>query len=252
MPARSRARELAARFNASGDPCGWFEPLYREAEEGRSEVPWADLRPNPHLLSLWSTQPWEASGKTALVVGSGLGDDAEQLARWGFRTTAFDIAETAIAVARRRFPASAVEYVTADLFAPPPSWLASFDFVLEAYTLQVFPAEIRRKVIEKISRFVRAPQQTQPGSPASAVVELAGVEDRRLPGTPGGLLLAIARGREPNDPEGQMPWPLTRAEVDEFTRFGLEQRRFDDYVDPNEPGVRRFRALYQRTRLASD
>jgi SAM-dependent methyltransferase len=219
MPDRSRARELAARFNASGDPCGWFEPLYREAEEGKSEVPWADLRPNPHLLSLWSAHPWEASGKTALVVGSGFGDDAEQLARWGFNTIAFDIAETAIAVARWRFPASTVNYVTADLFAPPPSWLASFDFVLEAYTLQVFPAEIRRKVIEKISRFVRQ----------------------------GGLLLAIARGREPNEPEGQMPWPLTRAELDQFTCFGLEQRRFDDYVDPNEPGVRRFRALYQRT-----
>jgi hypothetical protein len=222
MPDRTRARELAARFNASGDPCGWFEPLYREADEGKSEVPWADLRPNPHLLSLWSAHPWEASGKTALVVGSGFGDDAEQLACWGFKTTAFDIAETAIAVSRRRFPASAVEYVTADLFAPPPSWLVSFDFVLEAYTLQVFPAAVRQQVIEKISRFVQ----------------------------PQGLLLVIARGREPSEPVGQMPWPLMRSELDEFKRFGLEERRFDDYFDPNEPDVRRCRALYQRTKEA--
>jgi hypothetical protein len=220
---------LAARFNASGDPCGWFEPLYREAEAGKSEVPWADLRPNPHLLSWWSARRWPTSGQAALVVGSGLGDDAEQLASWGFRTTAFDIAETAITIAQRRFPASAVEYVTADLFAPPPSWLGRFDFVLEAYTLQVFPAEVRPKIMERIARFVRAARQAQDSA------------------APGGLLLVIARGREPAEPEGKMPWPLTRAELDEFTRFGLEQRSFEEFFDPHEPGVRRFRALYQRT-----
>jgi SAM-dependent methyltransferase len=231
MPDRSRARELAARFIASGDPNGWFEALYREAEEGRAEVPWADLRPNPHLISFWSAQPekWvdaavssggaRESAKTALVIGSGFGDDAEQLAAWGFKTTAFDISDTAIRVARRRFPVSAVEYVTADLFAPPASWIAGFDFVLEAYTLQVFPAALRRKVIEMIARLVR----------------------------PRGRLLVIARGREPSDPEGQMPWPLTRIELDYFTSLGLEQQRFEDFSDAEEPGVRRFRALYQRS-----
>ncbi len=227
MPDRSRARALAAQFISSGDPNGWFDVLYREAEEGQAEVPWADLRPNPHLLSWWSTHPWGAGtpaaagqpAKTALVVGSGLGDDAEQLASWGFKTNAFDISETAISAARRRFPASNVEYMAADLFNSPPSWIGRFDFVLEAYTLQVFPAEMRPKIMEKISRLVR----------------------------PGGLLLAIARGRETGDPEGKMPWPLTRAELDQFTCFGLEQQRFDDFADAEEPGVRRFRALYQRT-----
>ena len=226
MPDRSRARALAARFISSGDPNGWFDVLYCEAEEGKAEVPWADLRPNPHLLSWWSTHPWgveapvsaEKPAKTALVVGSGLGDDAEQLASWGFKTTAFDISETAISAARRRFPASNVEYVAADLFSPPPCWIGHFDFVLEAYTLQVFPAEMRPKIMENISRLVR----------------------------PGGLLLAIARGRGTGDPEGKMPWPLTRTELDQFTCFGLEQQRFDDFADAEEPGVRRFRALYQR------
>jgi hypothetical protein len=218
MPDRSRARALAARFNASGDPTGWFEVLYREAEAGKSEVPWADLRPNPHLLSFWNAHSWNTLAQKALVIGSGLGDDSEQLASWGFKTTAFDISETAIRVSRRRFPNSAVEYVAADLFHPPPCWIASFDFVLESYTLQVLPAEARRTAMEKIASFV----------------------------CPGGRLLVIARGREPDEPEGQMPWPLTRVELDEFTCFGLEQQRLDDYVDSEEPEVRRFRALYQR------
>ncbi len=50
IPDRTRARELAAEFYLKGDPTGWFEPLYREAEAGKSTVPWADLCPNPHLL----------------------------------------------------------------------------------------------------------------------------------------------------------------------------------------------------------
>ena len=227
MPDRSRARELAAQFISSGDPNGWFDVLYREAEEGRAEVPWADLRPNPHLLSWWNTHAWGAEApapagkpaKTALVIGCGLGDDAEQLAAWGFKTTAFDISQTAIGAARRRFAESVVEYVTADLFNLPASWIGRFDFVLEAYTLQVFQTGMRPKIMEKISRLVH----------------------------PGGLLLAIARGREPGDPEGKMPWPLTRAELDQFICFGLEQQSFDDFADTEEAGVRRFRALYQRT-----
>jgi hypothetical protein len=63
-------------------------------------------------------------------------------------------------------------------------------------------------------------------------------------------LLVIARGREPSEPEGQMPWPLTRAELSAFTAAGLEQISFEDLLDsedPAEPAVRRFRALYRFT-----
>src|SRR5271170_2521988 len=133
MPDRTRARELAAEFNAKGDPLGWFDALYREAESGASEVPWADLVPNPNLLDFWKLHPQEASAKSALVIGSGLGDDAEQLAAWGFQTTAFDISATAIAASKKRFPTTQVQYVAADLLAPPESWSAKFDFVLETY-----------------------------------------------------------------------------------------------------------------------
>src|SRR6266705_1824664 len=106
MKDRKRARELAAEFSRKGDPTGWFEVLYREAEEGKSTVPWADYHPTPHLIGFWMQYPQQAAGKSALVAGCGLGDDAEQLARWGFRTTAFDISATAIGHARKlpQFP----------------------------------------------------------------------------------------------------------------------------------------------------
>src|SRR5215472_10485502 len=62
-----------------------------------------------------------AEGKQvrALVVGCGLGDDAEELARLGMQVVAFDVASAAVESARRRFPASTVRYEVADLLAPP-------------------------------------------------------------------------------------------------------------------------------------
>src|SRR5436305_284396 len=93
---RARARELARRYLSKGDPSGWFEQLYQEGERGESIVPWKDLAPSPNLIEFWEQHPLPAAGKTALTVGCGFGDDAEQLAAWGFETTAFDVAPTAI------------------------------------------------------------------------------------------------------------------------------------------------------------
>jgi len=222
MKDRARARELAAEFHRKGDPTGWFEPLYQEGEAGKSTVPWANLRPNPLLLDFWSAHPQQTAWKTALTIGSGLGDDAEQLATWSFQTTAFDISETAVRASRKRFPNSTVDYVSANLLDPPSAWRRTFDFVFEANTLQVLPAHLRPRGIENIAGFLRS----------------------------GGLLLVIARGRESSEPEGHMPWPLTRGELSAFTAAGLEQISFEDLLDsedPAEPAVRRFRALYSFT-----
>jgi SAM-dependent methyltransferase len=222
MPDRARTRELAAEYIRKGDPLGWFEALYQEAKSGDSVIPWADLEPNPRLIEFWKAHPLETAGKRAIVIGSGLGDDAEQLAAWGFTTTGFDISKTAIEATKKRYPETRVEYVVADLFDPPPAWLRAFDFVLEIYTVQALPAELRPKAIEAIAQFV----------------------------APGGRLLVIARGREENEPEGQgPPWPLTRAEMDGFRRAGLEEESFEDYAEPEPPWVRRFRALYRRARV---
>ncbi|HXX20371.1 MAG TPA: class I SAM-dependent methyltransferase [Candidatus Acidoferrum sp.] len=216
---RVRVRELAAEYIRKGDATGWFEKLYQEAETGDAAIPWADLEPNPRLVEFWKTHPLETAGKRALVIGSGLGDDSEQLAAWGFKTTEFDISPTAIEKTKTRYPKTQVEYVVADLFDPPRAWIRGFDFVLEIYTVQSLPAEWRPKVIEAIARFV----------------------------APGGRLLAIARGRGEGEPEAPgPPWPLTREEMDGFRRAGLEEEQFDDYAEPEPPWVRRFRALYRR------
>jgi len=207
MDKRQRARELAAESSNAGDPTAWFDKLYRE---GVDVVPWADLRPNPNLVS------FDGAGKTALVIGCGLGDDAEQLAQWGFSTTAFDISPTAIEECRARFPQSTVRYEVGDLLNVPKVWREAFDFVLEIYTVQALPPAIRERAIEGAASLVK----------------------------PGGKLLVIARGRAETDPPGEMPWPLTRRELLLFTHFGLRQESFEDYID--EEAVRRFRAVFTR------
>ena len=201
-----------------GQPLDWFEKLYAEASTaGLSTVPWADLKPNPNLLEWLVREEIDGAGKSALVVGCGLGDDAEELARLGFAVTAFDISGSAVAMARRRFPETAVDYAVADLFHPPAGWAKGFDLVQEAYTLQVLPAELRHRAVERISSFVG----------------------------PGGILLVVARGRDDDEGAGEMPWPLTRAEARLPLAFGLEPLSFEDYLDSEVPPVRRFRAAYR-------
>jgi SAM-dependent methyltransferase len=219
MPDRTRTRELAAEFIRKGDPLGWFEALYQEAETGDGMVPWADMEPNPRLIEYWKNHPLPTAGKSALVIGSGFGDDSEQLAAWGFRTTGFDISKTAVDATRRRYRNSKAEYVVADLFNHPAAWARAFDFVLEIYTLQALPAALRPGAVEKIAQFVK----------------------------PSGSLLLIARGRAENDPKGEgPPWPITREELAPFERAGLTEVSFEDYVEPDPPWVRRFRGLYRR------
>ncbi len=137
---RAFARRLAADSIAGGDDTGWFETLYAAAGRGAATVPWADPAPNPRMVRALA----DGGGGRAVVIGCGLGDDAEHVASLGFSTVAFDVSPTAVATARRRFPRSAVEYVTADLLSPPHSWTGAFDLVVEVYTLQVLTGAARR------------------------------------------------------------------------------------------------------------
>lgn len=215
---RKTARKLAADAIAAGRPLEWFEQLYAGATSDGLVVPWADRKPNPNLVELYDKVRHLAFGRKALKVGCGLGDDAEWLSSLGFDVTAFDISPSAIAECSRRFPNSRVKYLAADLFAAPSDWTGTFDLVQESYTLQVLPCEIRAEALRRICGFI----------------------------APGGYMLFVCRGREPADPPGTMPWPLTREELDATKALGLREILFEDYMDREDPPVRRFRACYHR------
>lgn len=215
---RALARGICYEHLERNDPTGWFEVLYQRTTETPELIPWADLEPNPNMMAWLDEYDVAGQGRPALKVGCGLGDDAEALAARGFAVTAFDIAPTAIDWCRRRFVDSAVDYRCADLFDPPAAWQGAFDLVIEAYTLQVLPPELRGPAAERIAGFV----------------------------APGGTLLVVCRGREPGEPEGKMPWFLLRQELGAFTAAGLEVVEWRDYVDLEDPPVRRFRVTYRR------
>ena len=215
---RTRARKLCSEYAERGDHLGWFETLYQEARGDEAIVPWADMIPNPHLHEWHRRTGYDFRSKRCLKIGCGLGDDAEYLASAGGSVIAFDISPTAVEWCRRRFPTSGVTYVTTDLFAVPTAWRGAFDFVLESYTLQVFPADMRQRAMRCITEFV----------------------------APSGTLLLICRGREESESSGAMPWPLTRRELQSFSAFGLREFSFEDYGDAESPPVRRFRVQYDR------
>lgn len=219
---RAHAGELAREAIARGDVTGWFDTLYRESERDGFRISWVDLAPNPYLVD-WlaahaSAEHASAARGRALVVGCGYGDDAELLAQRGFDVLAFDVSPAAVARCHSRFPGSAVEYAVADVLTPPAEWAGAFDFVFEAYTVQVLPGAARRACARSIAATV----------------------------APGGILLAVARSRREEDAEGLMPWPLTRAELDEFRAPGLALAKLLEVVEPDDPPVPRFVAEFRR------
>lgn len=216
-------RRLVAEAAGNDEaPTHWFERLYAAAADGEAVVPWD--RKAPHwMLSEWArARGLEGAGRSAVVVGAGMGEDAEYLAGLGFDTTAFDVAPSAVAAARDRFPGSAVRYTTGDLLDLPPQWLRSFSLVFESMTVQALPPDYRDRAT-------------------------AGVRELLAPG---GTLLVISavreRGRVPGGPQDGPPWPLSRAEVDAFAADGLRAVRVEEVTDPERPEVHRWRAEFTR------
>jgi len=68
---------------------------------------------------------------------------------------------------------------------------------------------------------------------------------------PGCRLLVIAGARDEHDDPGEMPWPLTRAEVESFGRYGLSEQSIVDFLDDEDRGlVRRWRAWFAAPAIA--
>jgi pimeloyl-ACP methyl ester carboxylesterase/SAM-dependent methyltransferase len=214
---------LAARSLAAGDPTGWFDRLYRAGAAGEVPMPWDRTHPHPLLAEWAQARQLAGTGKRAVVVGCGLGADAEYLAQRGYDTVAFDIADTAIRLARQRVPSSPVRYVTADLLDLPGDWWRAFDLVVEVITVQALPDPPRHQAIVNVGRLV----------------------------APGGTLLVIAAAQDGDDPvrpSQAPPWPLRRDEIDAFAADGLTPLWTELVTDPRSPGDRRWRAEFHRPR----
>lgn len=216
---RARARELAAEFEARGNTLGWFEALYKESGGNNELVPWADLKPNRFFEEWAKRTGLRAERRKALVVGCGLGDDAVYLEDLRFDVTAFDISTTAIDWARKLHKERKIQFEVADLLQPFRGWLGAFDFVLEVYTIQPLPLEMRPKVIDAIASFL----------------------------APKGELVVVCRGREDNEEPDELPWPLSRKDLSKFEANGLVQTDFEEvFEDEDGEPVRRFVVSYRR------
>lgn len=207
---------LAAGAIAGGRPTAWFEELYAAGERGETTVPWNRTAPAPQLVD-WLPGLGEPAGRRAVVVGCGLGGDAEFVGAAGFVTTAFDIAPTAVATARRRFPGTLVDYRVADLLDVPAAWAGAFDVVVEIINVQALPVPLR-------------------AAATAAVASLL---------APGGHLLVVENVREDGAPPSvDPPWAFTRREVTAFADHGLELLSLERAPAP----AMRWRAQFRRPR----
>jgi SAM-dependent methyltransferase len=208
----------------SDDATGWFEPLYAETAKQGGAPPWNRDRPRG-LLEQWAEERGLDGGGTrsAIVVGCGLGADAEFIASKNYKTTAFDLSPTAIRLAREQHPHTRVGYAVADLLAVPPAWPRAFDLVVECWTAQALPDPPRTHAIQNISGLV----------------------------APGGTLIVVAVGR-PDDgddrgPAGGPPWPLNATTIASFAHDGVAPVDVRLVDDPEAPGRRLgWRAEFQR------
>jgi SAM-dependent methyltransferase len=253
---RERTRQLAAEFNERGDPMGWFDALYKESGGDIEKIPWADMEPNRFFKAWAEANGLRGEGRTALVVGCGLGDDAKYLHDLGFKVTAFDISPTAIEWAGKVYGDAGIQFEVADLFDPPREWVyqsapppeaggtdeeekdpaahaggnegrgelknppayaGGSDFVLEIYTIQPLPMEMRPRVIDSIAAFV----------------------------APGGRLVVVAYGRDDDEETDLVPWPLSRRDLSRFGENGLREAGFQEVWD-EEDEKRRFIVEYVR------
>ena len=213
---RARLLKLSQTAEAEGEPLRWFEELYAGANRDSDEIPWARMEPHQKMVEWVAANP-SVVGK-ALVVGCGLGDDAEWLSIAGFQVTAFDISKSSIDWCNERFPQSNVDYCVADLLTPPEEWNSAFDLIVEIHILQAIPDPIRDE--------------------AAIILPMLLKE--------GGHLLCIGRlltNRIPEEPAP--PWPLTKVWLDgQF--HNLEPGNFNSFINEDTLDITRYVASWKR------
>ena len=215
---RENAKKIAAKYSEKGDATGWFDALYSEAAGDYEHIPWADLEPNK-FLKIWADKTnLHGDGRKALVVGCGLGDDAKFLDDLGFDVAAFDISPTAIEWAKKLHADTNIKFYVADLFKTPQEWQKAFEFVLEVYTIQPLPLEMRESVIDAIAGFVAEK----------------------------GKLIVVTRGRENDEIPPELPWALSRRDLSRFEKNGLTQTHFEEMLGDEDKPIKRFVVEYEK------
>lgn len=216
------ASSLGARAVREGEPTRWYDEVWSAGERGEVGVPW-DRREPHELLAGWLPDWLRARGSgggRAVVVGCGLGADAELLAARGFGTTAFDISPAAIRLARARHPGSQVDYRVADLLDLPADLVGSHDLVVEIYTIQALHPTVRPRAVKAVRRLL----------------------------APGGTLFVVQIVREDDEePTDEPPWLLDRAEMQGFAGVGVEPLSLHRVPNAANPDARdRWRMLLHR------
>jgi SAM-dependent methyltransferase len=154
----------------------------------------------------------------ALVPGCGRGHDVALAGDHGLEAIGLDIAPTAIAEARARYPQFADRFVLGNFFEPPAEWRGAFDFVLEHTCLCALPRALRPQYRRAVDGILR----------------------------PGGLLIGIWFINPALDPgEEGPPFGISVAELTSLFKDGYEI--VDDYVPdvafPNRQNRERLRVL---------
>lgn len=211
-------KKMVRSHQIKDDPTGWFDSIYTDAQGDYRAVFWADLEPNPYLLEWLKNCSFKHTGRKAVVVGCGVGDDAEALSEAGYEVTAFDISPEAIRLCKNRYPETTVNYLVADLFDYPPQWDEAFELVYECNTIQVLPGKYRLQARD-------------------AMVSLL---------APQGYILVSCRSRLKGEQEDDIPLPLDKEEIDGFIRCGLSEESFEAYDDNQDPPVPHFFAIYKK------
>ncbi len=210
---RERMLEMANKAKYSEQPLSWFEDLYRSSNRNREQIPWDWREPHPFLV-VWTNEN-EIPGR-ALVVGSGLGEDAAFLYERGWEVTAFDVSESAVEWSRNLHQGTDIDWVVGDLLNPEEGWFGEFDLVLEVHILQAIPEEIRKRAYRNLAPMLAS----------------------------GGLLICIGRlGDESDGEDNGPPWPLAWDFIHQIGE-GLETVELHSATIPEKEGIR-YRAVWK-------
>ena len=156
-----------------------------------------------------------------MVIGCGLGIDAQALIQRGYDVTAFDCSETAVNWARRLDPSNQQSYHVADLFDLPLRWRHRFDLVVEIKTLQSISPERRHE----------------------AMLSIAKLLSRH------GQLLVVCKGLDAGQAlEDGPPWPLSRDDLLQAASSAdlVTSGDIAEFLDDDQPPVHRIRAMFKR------